>query len=219
MQVLAYSKGCNFKLFLKTYKTFAPCTLHLKPPCTGRQSCSCPARLRVGPAAAGAPPPPAPPAAAPAWGSRGSRPPMRNVHSPAAPVPDESGRQQVLPVQLHPQHLQQIREVPALFSLTAEQNKKGFQKEKHCQWLFAVSQEQLLPEGHIQLAQSPQLDKRVERRQRPGLLKPKPEGQCPRESPTAAGRSPDPSGEGHPKGTAATRFVGAGPPVTGGTSS
>lgn len=70
-------------------------------------------------------------------------------------------------MQLDPQHLQQVREGPALFSLKMEQNKKGFQKEKCFQWLFAVSQEQLLPEGHIQLAQSLQLDKRVERSQQP----------------------------------------------------
>ena len=70
-------------------------------------------------------------------------------------------------MQLHPQHLQQIREVPVLFSLKTEQNKKGFQKEKCFQWLFAVSQQQLLPEGRIQLAQSLQLDKRVETNRAP----------------------------------------------------
>lgn len=89
-------------------------------------------------------------------GGRGSQPCAGNRHSTAKPGPAEPGRQQVLPM-----HRQQAREVPALFSLKTEQNKKGFQNEKRFQRLFAVSQEQLLPVGHIQLAQSLQLDKRV----------------------------------------------------------
>lgn len=151
-EALTPSKGCNFKILLKTYKTFAPCTIHLKPPCTGRQSCSCPASLRAGPA--GASPLPASPEAAAALGQ--SWLPAPHVESPLArraapagamPVGAESRRQQVRPVRLHPRHPQPSKEVPAPFSLQTEQNKKGFQKEKCFRWLFAVSQEQLLPGG------------------------------------------------------------------------
>lgn len=49
--------------------------------------------------------------------------------------------------------------MPPPLALQLEKNKKGVQKEKYFQWLFIVSEEQLLPEGYIQLAHSLELDK------------------------------------------------------------